>query len=322
MRARIPGRESVQVFRQVEHNSASFGGLMTCGNCRACPVCAAKVAERRRVELEAAIATHRANGGAVFLVTFTLAHDRREHLAPLLDAFIAAEGDLKKSGGYARLMKRVGLVGTVRALEITYGRAHGFHPHAHVLYFVAGDADRAAFEAMLFPLWERAAARHERIMNAHGLCVQSTTGAIGEYVAKWGTAAELTRTASKTARGGGFTPFQLLAHYADTGERWARDRFAEFVTATKGRAFLRYSNGLKAALGLAPADKSDEELAGEIDKGGELVCEIGPATWSLVKKHEARARVLTAAALGGREAVYAVLSDLWGVALAQWPRAG
>lgn len=311
MRARIPGREGVKVFRQVEHNSASFGGLVTCGNCRACPVCAAKVAERRREELEQAIATHRANGGTIFLVTFTLAHDRGDHLAPLLEAFIAAEGAMKKGGAYGRLMKRVGLLGTVRALEITIGRANGFHPHAHVLYFVAGDADRADFEATLFPLWERAAARHGRTMNHHGLDVQETDLAVGAYVGKWGAAAELTRPQGKAGRGASFTPFQLLDYYAETGERWARNRFAEYVTATKGRAFLRYSNGLKAALGLAPAEKTDEEVAAEIDKGGELVCEIAPATWALVKKHEARARVLTAAAHGGRQAVVALLQQLW-----------
>jgi hypothetical protein len=108
MRSRIPGRAGVQVFRQAEHQSASYGCLLTCGNCRACPVCAATVAERRREELEKAITAHRANGGAVFLVTFTLAHDRADHLASLLEAFIAAESDLKASGGSKRLVKRMG----------------------------------------------------------------------------------------------------------------------------------------------------------------------------------------------------------------------
>ena len=41
----------VQVWKSREHGTASYGGLQTCGSVWTCPVCAAKIAERRRVEL-------------------------------------------------------------------------------------------------------------------------------------------------------------------------------------------------------------------------------------------------------------------------------
>ena len=61
----------VQVWKSKEHGTASYGGLQTCGSVWACPVCSAKIAERRRVELLDAMELHKAQGGAVYLLTTT-----------------------------------------------------------------------------------------------------------------------------------------------------------------------------------------------------------------------------------------------------------
>lgn len=61
--------ERVEVFRSTKHNRAHYGGLQTCSSVWACPVCAAKIAERRRQELLALINAHRASGGVVYLIT-------------------------------------------------------------------------------------------------------------------------------------------------------------------------------------------------------------------------------------------------------------
>ena len=61
----------VQVWKSKEHGTASYGGLQTCGSVWTCPVCAAKIAERRRVELLDAMELHKAQGGAVYLLTLT-----------------------------------------------------------------------------------------------------------------------------------------------------------------------------------------------------------------------------------------------------------
>mgnify|MGYP000119489705 CR=1 FL=1 len=56
-------QRDVEVWKSKEHNTASYGGLQTCGSVWTCPVCSSKIAERRRVEIQGAIATHRAQGG-------------------------------------------------------------------------------------------------------------------------------------------------------------------------------------------------------------------------------------------------------------------
>jgi hypothetical protein len=314
LRTRIPSRAGVSVYAHPQHQSASYGDLMRCGSVWCCPVCAAKVSEKRRIELEAGVAAHRANGGLVLLVSFTVAHGIGDDLSLLLQRFTAAERSMKQSGGYGRLKGRVGLVGTVRALEVTYGRMHGFHPHAHALYFVAADTDVTAFTAELFRLWQGAAERQGLTMNGRGLDVRATVGAVGSYVAKWGAAAELTNAGAKRGRAGGLTPWELLAHFAATGEVWARDRFRDYAGVFKGRHQLTYSHGLKSALGLAiEADKTDAELAVEAEHGAVWVGELSPQVWALVVRHEARAMVLNAVVAGGWEEVEAVLIRLWSV---------
>jgi len=304
----------VNLYAHPQHQSASYGDLMRCGNVWCCPVCAAKVSEKRRIELEAGITAHRANGGLVLLVSFTVAHGIGDDVSLLLQRFTAAERSLKRSGGYVRLKRRVGLVGTVRALEVTYGRVHGFHPHAHALYFVGADTDVTAFTAELFRLWQRAAESQGLTMNGRGLDVRATVGAVGSYVAKWGAAAELTNVSAKRGRGGGMTPWELLAHFAATGETWARDRFRDYAGAFKGRHQLSYSHGLKAALGLdRVAEKTDAELAAEIEDGAVWVGELSPEAWALIVRHEARAAILNAVVAGGWEAVEVVLVRLWAV---------
>lgn len=286
---------------------------MRCGSVWCCPVCAAKVSEKRRVELEGAIAAHRANGGVVLLVSFTVAHGIGDDVALLLQRFTAAERSLKRSGGYVRLKGRVGLVGTVRALEVTYGRSNGFHPHAHALYFVAADTDVAAFTAELFRLWRHAAEGQGLTMNDHGLDVKATVGQVGSYLAKWGAAAELTNAGAKRGRGIGLTPWELLTHFDATGETWARDRFRDYAGVFKGRHQLTYSHGLKAALGLdTVAEKTDAELAAEVEHGAVWVGELSPEAWALIVRHEARAAILNAVVAGGWEAVEGVLVRLWG----------
>lgn len=78
LRAVLPGGTRVDVLQDAEHGGAHYGGLQVCGSVHACPVCAAKIGERRRAELEGAIAAHRAIGGGVLLVTYTVAHGRAD----------------------------------------------------------------------------------------------------------------------------------------------------------------------------------------------------------------------------------------------------
>ena len=72
-----------QVWKSKKHKTASYGGLQTCGSVWVCPVCGAKVVERRRGEIQQAMAQHRACGGEVHLLTLTAPHTRFDVLEEL-----------------------------------------------------------------------------------------------------------------------------------------------------------------------------------------------------------------------------------------------
>ena len=75
--------KDVQVWKSKNHKTASYGGLQTCGSVWVCPVCGAKVVERRRGEIQQAMAMHRACGGEVHLLTLTAPHTRFDVLEEL-----------------------------------------------------------------------------------------------------------------------------------------------------------------------------------------------------------------------------------------------
>ena len=77
--------DGVNVYRTVSGSSARFSNLMTCGSVWACPVCAAKVTEARRNDLQQAIEAWIKQGGYILLMTLTFPHERLDNLADLLE---------------------------------------------------------------------------------------------------------------------------------------------------------------------------------------------------------------------------------------------
>src|SRR5664279_1636637 len=71
---RVPTAPTVDIHRTLATNSYHFQNLQTCGSVWVCPCCAAKISERRKNELKAAVISHESTGGKVYLLTLTLPH--------------------------------------------------------------------------------------------------------------------------------------------------------------------------------------------------------------------------------------------------------
>ena len=205
------GRTDVQVWKSKAHNTTSYGGLQTCGSVWTCPVCAAKIAERRRVELLDAMEMHKAQGGAVSLLTLTTPHQRGDNLAVLLEQQGKALQGFLRDCTVKTVFAEMGWVGQVRALEVTHGRRsdrnNGWHPHFHILQFhqVAGrEADRKDWTARLYLRWvaycEKAGLGTPSYR--HGIKLDDGTRA-SQYVTKWGLEDEMTKGHTKKAKTGG-----------------------------------------------------------------------------------------------------------------------
>lgn len=320
----IPGTAGVAVYRTAE-GTAHYGNLKTCGSVWVCPVCAAKISERRRGEIQTAIQAHCAQHGegTILIAAYTASHKRTDGLSDVLTRFLKAQERMKGNRPYKRLKARYGLVGSIKSLEVTWGEPNGWHPHCHTLLFFDKPVDAEAFRRELYGAWEGAArAQGLSMTEARGLVIQSAWGEVQDYVAKWGheptepvwdATAELTKGHSKRARGDEagprYTPFDLLRWFRDTGEVRPARLFREFATAFKGRHQLNWSDGLRARVGLG-VEESDETVATKLETPAVLLGLIDRERWAAVCYYEQRGQVLIAAERGGWDAVVAVLDHL------------
>ena len=191
-------------------------------------------------------------GGLTF-VTITFPHYLTDSLEDLMEvvrkgwrSLVSGSGYRGKkdetTGGYAGGAKnRWGILGNIRAIEITDGDAHGWHPHLHVLCFhdtplSPEDGSLQEFRAWWSNRWARWVKRNlgrdihtERGVDA--VPVKDNDG-LGEYVSK--IHYELVRSDLKRGRRENRTPWQIALDAADTGECRDIARWVEYCQATKG----------------------------------------------------------------------------------------
>ena len=296
---RVPVGSGVDVFYAPAARSAHYGGLQTCGSVWMCPVCAAKISERRRLELDQALS---AFDGLVVLATFTVQHRVSDALSTLLDGFLVSLSRLRSSSPWSRISHRYGICGAVRAVEVTYG-LHGWHPHAHILFFLDPGADISLFGDALRCRWLSLLDRAGLSASwSVGVDVRAANSAVGGYVAKfgsqWTAAHELTKAVVKRSRSGGRSVAELLADYALNGDSAAGSLWREYALLFKGKRHLVWSDGLRSRLLPDVAEKTDEELANEHDEVAVVLATLTLRQWSVVVGNDARAELLTVASSG------------------------
>jgi hypothetical protein len=317
----------VMVYRS--ESGASFSNLATCGSVWHCPICAAKITETRRQELQGAINTHAKMGGEVFLMSLTFPHLEHQALASNLPQFSDALKKFKNSRQYKTTMKAVGAAGSIRALEVTHG-ANGWHPHTHDLIFASkGSLEKIrelqmVWIEILIKVGIADRTQLNDMMNA-AFDVQNGDYA-AEYVAKfgheateasklitqntWGASHELTKAHAKVGkRLGGRTPFTLLADFIK-GDTESGELFKEFGLHFKGKRQLFWSPKLRVALRLADAEKTDAEIAEEPMPEREFVTSLDHEQWKLVLSRNARFEILRMAQDEGAEGVARLLEEL------------
>ena len=310
--------QTIKVWQSKEHKTVFFSGLQTCGSVWQCPVCAAKIAERRRVEVLAAMTAWKAQGGCVNMLTLTCPHQRGDDLVVLLARQAKALNNFWKDRQVKAVLLEMGNIGQIKATETTNGRLstynNGWHPHYHVLMFSGSGVDLSRFDTSqmtdwqvrLYLRWANACKLAElgEPSYAHGLKLDNGEKA-AQYVTKWGLEDEITKGHTKKAINGE-TPFDLLRALAlDDTDRQAAALFIEFANAFKGKRQLHWSKGLKSRF--AVQDKTDDELVQEKDDYAVALGAITIEQWRDVLAVEGRGAVALAAVHGGWPAVSSYL---------------
>jgi len=288
---RRPAGTTVDVYYAPDRQSAHYGGLLVCGSVWVCPVCSAKISEKRRVELEQAIAQCIAKGGVVYLATYTIAHTRYDNLSVLLASFLAARKRAKQGRAAQELRKHFGVLGTISVCEVTWSHVNGWHPHCHELVFFSREIDADKYAQVVREQWQRTAEHEHLHMNEHGFKLDRTYGSVADYVAKfgrepkishWGPSAELTKGHLKQGRvEEHLTPFGILRLIV-LGYNELKPVFREYAQWFKGKHQLVWSAGLRAQLLDDIQEQSNLELAQEPDEETILLGQLTQSQWQSI----------------------------------------
>lgn len=286
---KVPGEVYEATYVNFVRNGSGEGhieSMMMCNSVWACPVCAARITEKRRVQLDKVIAAAKLKNWHTAMITFTLSHIRSTDLKASKAAIKKALRRFKSGRFFQDIKSEFGWVGSIQSTEITYGHVNGWHPHIHMLAFFERQMPPAlvgALETQLKAHWLLCLAKEGFDASwEHGLDVRTADSDIADYIAKfgrepvkstWGAAHEMAKLPVKVGKGNDhYTPFQLLDLYGD-GEAWAGQRFKEYAEAMKG---CRQLVGLKELGDLLGIDIEEDDQIGE-------AAELGaPVLWASI----------------------------------------
>jgi hypothetical protein len=303
---RVPTCDHVAVKHNPVTDSYGYRNLETCASVWVCPVCQAKISEKRRAELCEGVLSWKDRGGNVLLLTLTVRHKTTDSYSKSLDGLVSAYRKFLNRRTGKSLFSIMGVQGRIRALESTYG-ANGWHPHFHVLLFIKDSipADLVSLhEKTLSDLWRSACLSSGlAATNSHG-CTLKDGSAASQYITKWGLEEEITKSHIKKSKEN-YSPNDLLRFelgtYSGTAlplqPGQARVLFRDYAYTMKGKRQLVWSDGLRDLLGLRH-EKSDSELIDEVEDQEILFVRIPNSMWKVILSCERRAEVLESCRLG------------------------
>jgi len=294
----------VGLHRSTDTGKCFYSGLAVCGSVWCCPVCSAKIQERRREEIANGINWAYSNGKTCSMITLTMPHYKSQSCHELLEKQRNALATFRSDGTWSRKMKSYGFEGLIRSLEVTHGD-NGWHPHTHEVWITDSGFNRAEFAAFLRMRWEKACKKHglipkgklkafrERSVDIHFNASDS------DYLAKqddesnlsyWGADREIASGRSKKSKGK--HPFQLLDAFS-TGDLKKGSLFLEYAKAFKGKRQIFWSHGLKKKVNIEELD--DIKLAEREDDKAIILTALNSYAWQVVLDNDFRSGILALA---------------------------
>jgi hypothetical protein len=318
----------VELRLRCEEGRAHFAGLQTCGSVWSCPLCSSKILAGRAAEIGDAVERWYLDGGRVAMVTLTMRHRRGQRLAGLWDGL--GEAWTAASRGNRSVRRALSdVAGWCRRVEVTSGD-NGWHVHVHALLFVGGRTEQSDVDALgatMFEAWSTrlmgqgfdAPIASKGGLSAKLLDLTTAREDVAKYLAK-GTFEALKPSrraaleiagATKRARRCNRTPMQLLEDVVAYGLVDDAALWWEFEQASQGRRSVTWSQGFRGRLGL-DVELSDEQLAAETDRGGEVVALFSRDAWRAIARCPgAAAHVLGAAGDAGDASIALVIVEKW-----------
>jgi hypothetical protein len=318
---------TVKVNKNILTGHVRYGGLMMCCRVWNCPICAVRITEQRREELDHGVKKLTAGGGGTLLLTVTLSHNDNDRLEPLLNTLLSAMQRTKRGNPWSKFRKRHGIVGGVYSLEVTWGEATGWHPHRHELFMLDHVPDGHEIAVMLAWLKDRYLKMLLKAggsaSRAHGLTLVQDT--VAGYVAKfghdpawltdktayrWSEVHEVTKSPAKSGHNSQrLTPFGMLRVVLESDDpirpsgaapdsppvHLVARKWIEYAGVFHGRRQLVWWRGTKALLGIV--EITDDEIVNELEEFNAMAY-ITRAGWQRVLKLNSRVDLLREAEKG------------------------
>jgi hypothetical protein len=286
----VNNQSQVEVWKHLKTEKAFYNGLLVCGSVWNCPICAAKISERRKLELKQAFQLHKEDGGKIAHLTLTFSHSRDDLLAENLDKFTKAIKKFRSGKRYQKIRDTMNMIGSIRVFEVTYSDSNGFHPHAHLAILYNNDYPLFMANAEMNELWLKACAAFG-LSGKEGIACKLQNGDnANDYLSKWSLESELSKSHIKKGRDKSFTPFDFLRKYRETENKRFLALFKEYAEAFKGKRQIYWSNGLKKYFLIG--EKSDEEISKEKTEEADLLGLITYEEWKIILRNDRRADLL------------------------------
>jgi len=302
-----------QVYKHPERKTISFGGLMSCGSVWECPVCASKITEARRKELQQAVKLWEEKNNSVLLLTLTRPHYKPDTCKEVTNGLNNATRRFYNSRGFKQSAQNMGLAGRIKTLEPLYGEVNGWHTHSHTLLFIYGNINEKEIESLskvLLSQWQAACfSAGLPVPNEHGLDLVAGNKAAAAYVSKWGIESEMTKGHLKKGKKGDLvSPFGLLDLYAEGNEK-AGELFVEYCEAFKGKRQLTWTRGLREKIGLEK-EITEAEILNKPEEDSELFISVISHTWDKIIRSNRLLEFIEVCERGTKEDAQKWLDDL------------
>lgn len=331
----------IDLFKSPEALRAYYRSLQTCGSVWSCPVCAVKISEYRKKELEQLIEQALSSGKYIYLFTWTLPHYYHELCKIVLDRFnkttrqMKCQKSLKNSPNFKpwRVLNEVYQNhGYVITKEVLYGQ-NGWHVHSHGLFiFDKKIENQLQARNDYFETWLKACDLNFKIADypdhifksfiKRSFRLDHLTGdakkIYSEYLTKsgivkkekelngWGLQHEMTKSHLKKSESKSLTPFGMLDKIRELEpyskeSKILKQKFYEYVTAFSGTSFVRWSPGLRDKYNIE--FKSDEQIVDFSSVMDDFYGFFEVPEWNQIKKLNLRGWIIKNSDLSWNELV-------------------
>jgi len=322
------------LFKKPEQKKAYYKGLQTCGSVHSCPICAVKISEYRKQEIEDLL--EKSKDFYHYMITLTVPHYSDQSCQDVRKKFMDARRKVKKRRSlkkepdfipYKKIMDHHHYDGSVTTVEVTYGK-NGWHVHSHEMIILKKRVeDLPAFREMIYQNWKKSVElsgieiKDYRAFNLRSVKIDELKGdhinKMTTYLTKidsakhWGMAAELAKGIMKKSDNNNVTPFGMLHKINDEKDpeekrklfSFYAPKFFEYCQAFKGKNFIIFSKGLKKKYEII--EIKDEEIVNAEDLMKDHYGFFEKPEWQLIKKYRLRGFVIQ-----NSEGPWADLQDL------------